>query len=491
MPLTQRQLLFISHALPEDNEFVLWLAARLRNEGYQVWCELTEIHGGEHFWKKIQPIIRDQAAKFIFVASHISIEKEGVRDEWDYARSVGREFTIDDFIIPINLDGVSSNALIGMTGLAMLQFQNSWAAGLKALIRKLQKDGVPKQTDNSPLSVAHWLNNRYGQQQGFSTKEELFFSNWLDFPRLPDAFYIHEYSNEEQADVIVNQLRAKQLFPIVQHERFILTFASTLPEISIQNTDGFFGLTSLVAKNVGALQVKEILERTYHAHRFPTTRDASNFLVQLLRQCIHEFLLSVGLKTYSLANKKLSYYYDKESADSPDISIKFDYQGKPKSRQLTGKYYEDVWHYGVSFNPRLRPHPCISFKGHLLFSQDGHTIWPDKKKLHAARRSKGKRMYNAAWRDLWLAFLNSLSEDKQAFAVPISMDACLWLPTLPVLFVSDRGYQDPQDNERLAPIDAIDDNEEADDIDDFYTDEGDSLPDEDMATDISDSETLT
>ncbi len=152
-----------------------------------------------------------------------------------------------------------------------------------------------------------------------------------------------------------------------------------------------------------------------------------------------------------------------------------------------------MWHYGVGFNPRLRPHPCISFKGHLVFSSDGHTIWPDKKKLHAARRGKGKRMYNAAWRDLWLAFLNSLSEDKQAFADPITVADSLWLPTLPVLFVSDRGYQDPLDNERLAPIDAIDEDEpeDADDVDDFLMEEADSLPNEEMAADVSDAETLT
>lgn len=488
--ISQREIIFISHALPEDNEFVLWLASRLRNEGYLVWCELNEIHGGEHFWKKIQPIIRNQAAKFIFVASHVSVseEKVGVRDEWDYAKTIEREFKINEFIIPINLDGVSSNAIIGMAGIAMLQFQNSWAAGLKALIKKLQKDNVPKQTENSPLSVAHWLTNRYGQRSGFFQKEEVFYSNWLDFPQLPDAFYMHEYSNKEQTDIVVSQMRTGHYFPIVQHERFVISFAKTLPEINTPNSESIFESVGLIAKKTILIETKKVLARTYQSNEFPTTRDASNFLVQLLRQCVHEFLESVGLQTYLLANEKSCYYYQKESAESPDVTVKFDYQGKAKSRQLTGKYFDDVWHFGVSFNPRLRPHPCISFKGHIIFSKDGHTIWPDKKKLHAARRKKGKRMYNAAWRDLWLAFLNSLSEDQQAFAVPITSDDRMWLSTLPVMFSSDRGYEDPQDNERLTPIDDFDDEQEADDIDDFLSDEADDSLHEELASDLNDAE---
>jgi hypothetical protein len=39
-------LLFLSHANPEDNEFTLWLALQLAKEGYKVWCDLTGFLGG-------------------------------------------------------------------------------------------------------------------------------------------------------------------------------------------------------------------------------------------------------------------------------------------------------------------------------------------------------------------------------------------------------------------------------------------------------------
>ncbi|HET6179083.1 MAG TPA: hypothetical protein VFE61_19295 [Candidatus Sulfotelmatobacter sp.] len=42
-----RDTLLLSHANPEDNEFTLWLALQLANDGYRVWCDLTKLLGGE------------------------------------------------------------------------------------------------------------------------------------------------------------------------------------------------------------------------------------------------------------------------------------------------------------------------------------------------------------------------------------------------------------------------------------------------------------
>ncbi len=109
----------------------------------------------------------------------------------------------------------------------------------------------------------------------------------------------------------------------------------------------------------------------------------------------------------------------------------------------------------------------------VLFSENGQNIWSDKKKLHSARRKKGKQMFNAAWRDLWLAFLNSLALDRTAFNVSISSDAFLWFSTTPILFTSKRGYRDPVDNGRLIPLDDYElEDEESNDFTDDFDDEG-------------------
>jgi hypothetical protein len=47
-PLVRRAI-FISHATPEDNDFVLWLASKLTTAGYEVWSDITQLQGGDSF----------------------------------------------------------------------------------------------------------------------------------------------------------------------------------------------------------------------------------------------------------------------------------------------------------------------------------------------------------------------------------------------------------------------------------------------------------
>ena len=72
-----RDMLFISHANPEDNEFTRWLALRLAGEGFPVWCDLTQLLGGEDFWTDIEDAIRRRTAKFLYVLSTHSNPKPG------------------------------------------------------------------------------------------------------------------------------------------------------------------------------------------------------------------------------------------------------------------------------------------------------------------------------------------------------------------------------------------------------------------------------
>jgi hypothetical protein len=46
-PGAKRPLVFISHATPQDNEFVLWLGTRLTALGYEVWADILRLRGGQ------------------------------------------------------------------------------------------------------------------------------------------------------------------------------------------------------------------------------------------------------------------------------------------------------------------------------------------------------------------------------------------------------------------------------------------------------------
>ena len=103
----KRDMLFLSHANPEDNAFTRWLALRLAREGYPIWCDLTKLLGGEDFWRDIEMALRQRAMKVLFVLSKASNRKAGTLKEIAVAEKVGKAFK--DFIIPLRIDDLSSN----------------------------------------------------------------------------------------------------------------------------------------------------------------------------------------------------------------------------------------------------------------------------------------------------------------------------------------------------------------------------------------------
>jgi len=158
-------MLFISHALPEDNEFTRWLALRLAKEGYTVWCDLTKLLGGEDFWRDIQDAIKNRATKFLFVHSRNSNEKTGVLQELALAKRVGKER--HDFVIPLKIDDLSNDeAAIELVRINSVDFSQGWTAGLARLLEKLEKDHVPKDPRFNPGTVASWWRDQQRQQGG-------------------------------------------------------------------------------------------------------------------------------------------------------------------------------------------------------------------------------------------------------------------------------------------------------------------------------------
>ncbi|MCA9176847.1 MAG: toll/interleukin-1 receptor domain-containing protein, partial [Planctomycetales bacterium] len=102
--LDNRQVVFVSHANPEDNAFATWLTLRLTREGYRVWCDVVKLRGGDDFWRNIEVAIRENTRRFIFVTSRASNQKPGTLQELAVAAGVARQLNEPRFIIPIKVD---------------------------------------------------------------------------------------------------------------------------------------------------------------------------------------------------------------------------------------------------------------------------------------------------------------------------------------------------------------------------------------------------
>jgi len=141
----RRDILFLSHANPEDDQVTSWLALQLAREGYAVWCDLTKLLGGEVFWDNIEEVIKSRAAKVLYVLSRTSNAKDGPLKELHFAQGVAKQEKLKDFVIPLHIDDLPHGDItIEITRVNTVPCEKSWGAGLAKLLEKLEQDKVPK-----------------------------------------------------------------------------------------------------------------------------------------------------------------------------------------------------------------------------------------------------------------------------------------------------------------------------------------------------------
>src|ERR1700733_907301 len=187
----QRDLIFISHAAPEDNDVAVWLTAHLAREGYHVWCDLPRLLGGERFWAEIEARIRDEAVKVLYILSKTSNgdSDRGFRKELHLADSESKRHLANgskDFLIPIAVDDLRSadyNVYVHQRNAT--QFQDGWAIGFAKLLKKLKQDKVPKRMPRGgERAVAEWWDKFRSSSKGVKKRPTEFLSNWFPITSL-------------------------------------------------------------------------------------------------------------------------------------------------------------------------------------------------------------------------------------------------------------------------------------------------------------------
>jgi hypothetical protein len=449
-----RDTIFIGHATPDDNEFTLWLQSKLKNEGYNCECDLSLLLGGEaDYWKNLQEFLESRTIKYVLVISNTTFSKNGVLDEWEHCKSIEKQHNLSDFIIPVKIDNTSFSTRIGLNRKNIISFEENWATGLKRLIRKLTNDQVPKEQANT-YSINDWYENVYTNWSGIEKEtQDTFFSNWVEIPKIPENVFFYKFYNEEQAKAV---LKNNIIYPAYRHGNILVTFQKSL-EYYLNDKDFEIKPTETICKKSKDAFIK------YEDSEFPTYSDFRRLLVRLLKECFECYLMGKELLKFELSNSACFYFEHK-----PDDKAKgkFIVNEKSKNIGVTGKYYDAFWHYAISFRPMLYPEICFSIKNHIIFTENGKKAWNDPKKMHKARRDKGKNMRNKEWRDQLLAFLSSLSDTENGeIIIPVAEDENIVLSTTPITFNASFSYIEPNDKERLTPIDSFLDEE------DYYDDE--------------------
>jgi len=458
----KRNIIFIGHASPEDDDFTIWLASRLQLLGYEVWIDKEQLLGGEKFWQDIDLIIRNKASKYLLVYSKNICQKDenynsipgklkdGISKEFNLADSIAKQNKLNDFILLLNLDGSDFNLFIDAPRLNQIPFLSNWADGLNQLIKKLHKDNVPTTNEINDPNFGSWYQNKYLLVGNVEEKRELYHSNWWEI-RLPECFYIYKLNNETQAREIIHQ---NNVFPMARVGNVLTSFENYSKFQIIYQGDPL----DIAPEGIFKITTKDVL-LGFDSEQYPGHKDCENNLKYLLNRVFFLLMKNRDLSIYEMANKKYAYYYTLGNLPSSKVQFSYPYRpskskNKYRWKNLIGDYVTlGKWHYAISSKVILSPIVAFSLKGHITFTSDGYNLWqyPDgeinKEKIHSNRRKKGRLFFNEEWRDLMLAFLYGLRKNGK-IELPLSSDYVLEMSQYPVNFWSEFGYLDPRGADR-------------------------------------------
>src|SRR6266540_1491121 len=99
-----REIVFISKATPEDDEFVLWLAPRLEAAGYTVFADILTLEPGDRWRRQITDTLQNKAVKMLLCCRDATLNKNGVQEEIGIATDLVKELNDPRFIIPLRLE---------------------------------------------------------------------------------------------------------------------------------------------------------------------------------------------------------------------------------------------------------------------------------------------------------------------------------------------------------------------------------------------------
>lgn len=429
-------MLFLSHANPEDNLLTRWLALKLAREGFPVWCDLTQLLGGEDFWRDIETAIRDRTAKFLFVLSKISNQKQGPLMELTTARKVGR--SVHDFIVPLRIDDIAFDDInIELQRLNCIDFSKGWPAGYKQLVEKLEKDGIRRDPRFTPDAVTQWWRANYPATEGVRIVPERYVSNWFEFSKMPETLWLHSIYPGKKFEKAVEKDLLRFPVPTRPYANCLFTFAR-VEEI----------MSSLTSHGLEVDNSQELSAAAFGQDglKHPATdrRDARNIMSAIFRDGFERFAASKGLLPYELSGGAKFYWFRQGLVENDKVfylnpANKRGWRAMVGFKSLSAKDGQTRlrnWHFGIQARPYFWPFTGLAVRAHVAFTENG-VLYESKAKQHSARRSQCKSWYNADWLDRILATMAFLAgEGRDECLIPLSNDRCLGVRRIPLLFES-------------------------------------------------------
>jgi hypothetical protein len=463
--MTDRDVIFISHATPDDNEFVRWLGTRLTGHGFHVWADIFDLNGGTPFWGSIEECIRNRAIKVIAVVSRASCDpgRSGVRNEIALADTVRKSLKDDEYIIPVRIDDVPFGDLpIQIHQLNALDFSAGWGGKLGDLVECLDKAAVPRAATDLTAEFERWRAASVRSEVALEKGAEPLLTNILPILRLPEAISFFEYEGENKK---FEAAVAGVPLPTAHHNRFLLSFAGRDELQSHLPAEFKLSLRSQAP-------IADFLDGSFSDPTGPKRRDARSAVTRMLRESFEHYLGQRGLLPYDCSSGMVMFFPKGLLKD--DRVVYVNASGRTTYKQVSGesKRLRAFWHLGMRAVVKLEDPHAVRLRPYVVFTRDGKTPLSDAEEMTKLRRKFCVMWFNNVWRPLFQGFYQFLGEGADVVDIPIGASATWGVAGSGLRLVSEMSM--PGD---LAVADAEEEPEEPDDSDD------DDFPNDDDSED--------
>jgi hypothetical protein len=402
-----RDVIFVSHATPNDNEFVRWLGTRLTGHGYKVWADIFDLAGGTPFWISIEEALRKRALKVIFVVSRASCDsgRSGVRNEISVADAIKKSLKDPEFIIPVRIDDVPFDEFpIQIHQLNAIDFTAGWGAKLAVLVDTLTKAKVPRIVTDLAAEFDRWRQVSVRSDVVVERGEEPLLTSILPILGLPEEISFYEYEGEK--GIFEDAVRTLP-YGYAMHNRLLVSFAA-VHEIQAHLPPG------LTVALRGTAKFSDFLGCAVTDPIGPKRGDANNWAVRMLRESFEAHLAQRGLLSYD-ASAGTVMFFPKDLL--PEDRVYYvNAKGKRTYKQVVGfsKVLNAHWHLGMRAVVRLGDAPTVRLRPYVVFSRDGRQPLQDAGEMTKLRRRFCKSWFNHVWRPLWQAFFEFFGNGSDA-----------------------------------------------------------------------------
>lgn len=433
MQKDKRDLIFISHATPEDNTFTLWLATRLKLIGYQVWSDVTKLYGGEKWWDDIEQAINEFTCKFILVITKTSLSKPGVIRELELALSAEKKHQLKNFIVPIIIDDSEFGGQpYGLSERNIIAFSKGWGSALGKLKTRLSKDNVP--TGEAGRDLGQKLMELFQPNYNLQKKDDLAVSNWLSLQKLPDHLNFFRIPGDLKS---WNRHFADIPYPWFEWGGMLVSFSEK--EVFQQLLPKYIGVST-----APRLDLIAVLDKRPRNHPDFIRGEVIKKINYLICEAWGRKMRILGLHQYEMASGKVGWFFP--YCDEYSGYQKFaDIFGETKKKQVIGYSPKNkvFWHYAVEIKAQYGPNAKACLIPHVVFTEDGKKPLSDKAKMHRLRRGFCANWWNDRWRDLLLAYLNLISKWENCIDIAVGENQSLEFSSRPILLTSEYSLTAP------------------------------------------------